>query len=422
MVNDTGTVHRPACDRMIVAQLGARMHYGVPRILAGAGRLERLYTDICGVKGWPRLLGLLPKSALPARLHRLADRIPQGLAPESITAFTSFGLEYARRLARARDTDERNAAFLWAGPEFCRRVIAQGFGQARSVYVFNSAGLELLLEARQRGVSGVLEQTIAPRRIEWKILSEEQARFPEWEAAAQAGLMTDYCDRESAEWAAADLIVCASDFVRDGIVACGGSAAKCVVVPYGIERVAASARPARRPGPLRVLTVGAVGLRKGSPYVLEAARRLAGRVEFRMVGAVDVLPGAERELRRHVELVGVVPRSQIQSQYDWADVFLLPSLCEGSATVTYEALFQGLPVICTRETGSVIQDKVDGFLIPARDPSAIAERLEHLASCDDLLSRMSRNARTSSASCTLANYGRNLVAAFEASGCLRPDV
>ena len=34
---------------IVVSQLGARMHYAVPRILHQAGRLERLYTDICAV-------------------------------------------------------------------------------------------------------------------------------------------------------------------------------------------------------------------------------------------------------------------------------------------------------------------------------------------------------------------------------------
>ena len=408
---------------MVVAQLGARMHYGVPRILARAGRLERLYTDICAVKGWPRLLGAFPQGMRPARLRRLLGRIPQGIPAGKITAFTGFGWDYARRLARAHHPDARIAAYLWAGQEFCRRVIAGGLGSARSVYVFNSAGLELLQEARRRGLRGVVEQTIAPRQVEWQIMAEEQARFPAWEEAAEAGLLQDYCAREAAEWAAADVVVCASEFVRDGIVACGGSAAKCVVVPYGIEPPAVAAvRPPRQPGPLRVLTVGAVGLRKGSPYVLAAARQLAGRAEFRMVGAVEVQPVAERQLREQVQLVGAVPRSQIQAQYAWADVFLLPSLCEGSATVTYEALFQGLPMICTRQTGSVIRDGVEGFIVPARDAGAIVDRLELLAASEERLTTLAENARRASASCTLARYGENLLAAFAAHGCWRATV
>jgi glycosyltransferase involved in cell wall biosynthesis len=61
--------------------------------------------------------------------------------------------------------------------------------------------------------------------------------------------------------------------------------------------------------------------------------------------------------------------------YAWADVFLLPSICEGSAMVTYEALSWGLPVITTHNAGSIVRDTVDGWLVPIRDSEAIAKKL-----------------------------------------------
>jgi glycosyltransferase involved in cell wall biosynthesis len=293
---------------IIVAQLGARMHYAVPRLLHREHLLERLYTDICASKGWPRVLGAIPRALRPARVQRLAARVPKDIPPARITAFTSFGFEYSQRVARARDAAERDAAFLWSGSEFCRRVNAHGFGHAPAVYVFNSAGLEILQEARRQGRKGILEQTIAPRAIERKLLREEAARFREWESPGpEPAQVDDFCAREAAEWAAADLIVCGSDHVKEGIVACGGEKARCVVVPYGIDHDAiSSVREQRETGPLRVLTVGAIGLRKGSPYVLAAAEKLGTRAEFRMVGAVGILPDAERRLRQRVEVTGII--------------------------------------------------------------------------------------------------------------------
>ena len=399
---------------VVVAQLGARMHYAVPRILDRAGLLERLYTDICASKGWPRLLHLLPRNLRPARIQRLLNRVPEGIPADRITAFTGFGLEYARRFARAQSTDERNAAYLWSGREFCRQVIAKGFGKAESVYVFNSAGLEILQEARRRGLKGMVEQTIAPRSIEWSLLREEAARFPDWEPPAREGsIMEEYCAREAAEWAAADLVVCGSEFVREGVIASGGSKDRCVVVPYGLDGTSfAAARPKRHEGSLRVLTVGAVCLRKGVPYVLEAAKQMGGRAAFRMAGAIQILPEVEKHVRQHIQLTGIIPRSEMAEQYEWADVFLLPSLCEGSATVTYEAMFQGLPVICTPQTGSTVRDGIDGFIVPARDSDAIVEKLERFAAKPDLLAAMAESACQNSTDYTLEKYGERLIACF----------
>src|SRR6202030_2558360 len=107
--------------------------------------------------------------------------------------------------------------------------------------------------------------------------------------------------------------------------------------------------------------------------------RLRGRAEFRLVGLSHVSTTALAELRSVVQLVGAVPRSEILAHYAWADVFLLPSICEGSATATYEALAAGLPVVCTPNTGSVVRHGREGFVVPVRDVEALVAALEQLA-------------------------------------------
>ena len=91
------------------------------------------------------------------------------------------------------------------------------------------------------------------------------------------------------------------------------------------------------------------------------------------------------------------------------DVFLLPSVSEGSAGVCYEALAAGLPVITTPNAGSVVRDGIDGFIVPIRSPEAIIEKLDRLASDPDLLAFMSKNARERSADYTLERYGERLL-------------
>jgi glycosyltransferase involved in cell wall biosynthesis len=76
-----------------------------------------------------------------------------------------------------------------------------------------------------------------------------------------------------------------------------------------------------------------------------------------------------------------------------ADVFVFPSLFEGSAVVTYEALACGLPSVVTPGSGSVVQDGVDGFVIEPRDVEALARRMEELGNSPQLRARMSLAAR-----------------------------
>jgi glycosyltransferase involved in cell wall biosynthesis len=187
-------------------------------------------------------------------------------------------------------------------------------------------------------------------------------------------------------------------------------------MPYGLDASQFYCPPrALHSGSVRVLVLGAVGLRKGSPYVRAAAARLKGKAVFRMVGTVDVLSKERAALSEVVELTGALPRSEVAKHLEWADLFLLPSLCEGSAGATYEALAAGLPVICTPNTGSVVRDGVEGFIVPIRNPEAIVEAIEILARDTELRRTMADNARKRATDFDLSNYGRRLVAAIQRS-------
>ncbi|YBV95436.1 glycosyltransferase family 4 protein [Phyllobacteriaceae bacterium JZ32] len=398
---------------IVVSQLGARMHYAVPRILARDGQLAHFYTDICATKGWPRLLRALPPQTLPTALRRLIGRVPQDIPVERTTTFPAFGLRSAvRRLAGKTRADE-TANALWAGERFGALVAAEGFHGAEGIYAFSGEALEQLKAARAHGLWTVVEQMIAPRDVVDHLVGEEDAAFPDWQMPAAADpFAAAYIARERAEWALADIVICPSDFVRRHVIEKGCPAARAVVVPYGIDSRFTIRRRERAPGPLRILTAGEICLRKGSPYVLAAAKRMQGRAVFRMAGPCTVLPRARAALDAHVELTGAVPRGEMRAQYAWADVFLLPSICEGSATVTYEALAAGLPVITTENTGSVVRHGVDGFIVPIRNADAIVEALEQLAANPSLRREMAANALARASEFTLQRYGERLLAAL----------
>ncbi|WP_296067891.1 glycosyltransferase family 4 protein [uncultured Agrobacterium sp.] len=408
-------------DKVVVSQLGARMHYAVPRIFASAGRLAHFYTDICATKGWPRIVNSFPATFYPPPVRRLAGRLPKGVPTALTTVFSGFGLRSVLRHMRARDVVEETSHAIWAGSVFSERVARRGFHGAAGLYAFSGDALEQMRAAKQQGLWTAVEQMIAPRDVVEALLAQEMARFPEWTGPAQDNPHARlFADREKAEWQLADVIVCPSEFVRKHVVACGGPQARCVVVPYGVNAAAAIDRQARMPGPIRVLTVGEVGLRKGSPYVVEAARLMEDRARFRMAGRVRAHDDVKQQISQWVELRGIVPRAQIIEEFRWADVFLLPSLCEGSATAVYEALAAGLPVITTENTGTVVRDGIEGFIVPVCDAEAIATAVRALADNPELRRTMSTNALLRAAEHTLESYGERLLAALSGPHLSKP--
>lgn len=400
--------------RWICCQLGARMHYAVPRLLHASSRLDRFYTDIyAGQGGWPRLLAALPGKCCSSGIRRLLDRTTSGLPKELVRSYSLFGLAYYARLKLAGSSEAMNLAHLWSGKSFGRKVVRDGFGTANAVYTFNTAALEILSAARRQGLFTVVEQTIVPRSIEESLLAEGHARYPGWEPErGQSAIAAVLAQREREEWNQADLIVCGSEFVRNGIQQCGGPVNRCVVVPYGVDSNFAPTVRKRSGEPLRVLTVGHLGLRKGAGSALEVAKALQGIAEFRWVGSVSLLDQARSDMSRHVELTGVVARRDIVKHYEWADVFFLPSICEGSATVTYEALACGLPVVTTPNAGSTVRDGVDGFIVPIFDVPAMVERLRQLHKDRDLLARLSQSTVSHSKEFSLSAYQERLLHAL----------
>jgi hypothetical protein len=403
--------------KVVVSQLGARMHYAVPRIFASEGRLAHFYTDICATKGWPRLVTSFPTAMFPAPIKRLAGRRPNGVPTDLTTVFSSFGLRSVVRHMQAKNVVEETSHAIWAGSLFSQMVARNGFHGAAGLYAFSGDALEQMRAAKQQGMWTAVEQMIAPRNVVETLVAKEKERFPEWTVASPHNHHAEtFADREKAEWALADVIVCPSEFVRKNVIAEGGAADRCVLVPYGVNPSFKIDRTPRMPGPLRVLTVGEVGLRKGSPYVAEAARLVGGAARFRMVGRPAIPGEIVQRISQWVELRGSVPRSQVADEFRWADVFLLPSICEGSATAVYEALAAGLPVITTENTGSVVRDGIEGFVVPVCDAQAIALAIEQVAANDGLRALMSANALRRAQEFTVDAYGKRLLAALPVSG------
>jgi glycosyltransferase involved in cell wall biosynthesis len=87
-----------------------------------------------------------------------------------------------------------------------------------------------------------------------------------------------------------------------------------------------------------------------------------------------------------------------------ADVFVFPTLFEGSAVVTYEALACGLPSIVTPNAGAVVREGAEGMLVPAGDVERLAAAIERLGGDPALRAAMARAARRRALEFTWRRY------------------
>jgi glycosyltransferase involved in cell wall biosynthesis len=254
---------------------------------------------------------------------------------------------------------------------------------------FNTNCLEALELLRQRGVFSLVDQ-VDPGLAEEEIVLAEVERWPGW-ATFPGRMPESYWDRLKAEWELADIILVNSTWSGNALVKQGVPREKLIVVPLSIDlNHAQPPRIVRAQGPLKVLWLGSIILRKGIPYLIEAARRLANQsIEFLLAGPLGISPEAVRTFPPNVKLLGRVTRDQLSQIYRQAHLFVLPTISDGFAITQLEAMAHGLPVIATPNCGQVVTDGIDGFVVPARDSLALADAIARLNYNRPLLSAMS---------------------------------
>ncbi|MBI3318638.1 MAG: glycosyltransferase family 4 protein [Candidatus Omnitrophica bacterium] len=374
-----------------VAMLGARQHYAVPRLLNRSGMLGRLYTELYA--------GNQTDGEIPAC---------------KVTSFNLFGLWYRWNSRRAAANRQLEALYIRGASAFARRVIRHGLRGADLLFSYNGPALELFEHAKQQGIPCVLEQIHVPQTVARTLLREEVNRWPDWELGLN--LQENFSpmeEREGGEWRLADCIVGGSPFALRGIDQQEGLRPKCRVVPYGVPldlfSPGAEKAPPHRTR-LKVLFAGGVSLRKGAPYLLEALRLLdSAGIEARFAGQVQLHPDKIHPYRSFASFLGPVSQGQMRQLYRWADLLVAPSICEGSALVTYEALACGVPVIATPNAGSWIQDGQEGLLVPIRDAPALAAALERFVQDSEFLRFCKRNAALGRKRIGLEAYRQRLV-------------
>jgi glycosyltransferase involved in cell wall biosynthesis len=408
--------------RFIVAQIGARHGYAVPTILEKAGMLERFYTDMTANVGFGRWF---VRCGPLVGFRRAARRLAARRVPDCIRARTAtfvppcFWFACNRALCRPDAEDRFREQLRWSRA-LGFAMVRRGLGKATHLYSTLGECGPLLAESKRRGLSVVTEIYILLSTE--RILKHENDCFPDWEPQPiDAAAIRREFPGEDELVARTDFAVCPSDAVRGDLEQnFGFPAGRSAVVPYGLNEswFGGPARPVAG----RLLFVGTACLRKGIHYFAMAAAHLRARgraYEFRVAGDVTSQT-ANHPYAKQLNFLGRIPRDQLRQEYATADVFVLPSLAEGSAEAAYEALAAGLPVITTTASGSVVRDAIDGRIIPERDATALARAIEQIVENRTLRARLAKSARSRARDYTLERYSERLVTALNSFAVGQP--
>ncbi|MHB1218023.1 MAG: glycosyltransferase family 4 protein [Alphaproteobacteria bacterium] len=353
-------------------------------------------------------------SALPAALRTTLERELARRYDPRVDASRVCSHAAAEILAvvanRFAPTWVGERATIWSDQLFDWRVARRIPPDTDIAIAQDGQSLNTIRAARRAGILAVLNQTTGFVLKAMETYREEARLNPEFADSLSSHLPVSALAYMRDEALEADRVLVPSEFVRDTLLEQGVDPARIAMLPYGVdvERFRPDWVPDPR-GRFRILYVGNLGQKKGIKYLLEAVRRLARPdITLTLVGHV-VGSGTGLAPYRHLfSHVPHVPYLQVHEMFRNADLFIYPSLHEGSAFANLEAMAAGLPVVTTHNAGSVARDGVDGFVVPIRSADAIIEAIERLRRDPARRAAMARAARARAEQFTWERYGDGL--------------
>ena len=411
--------------------------YELVRGLAEAGQLAGFMT---GYYHKPSVQNqLLPHlgrrgRSLPGQLSR---RVIAGVRPELVQAEPSYDmairlenrLSNSHPAARARLARWRTERFDKSAARRCPQLARSG---ASTALFFSDVGSgHAMRAAHQAGLKVVLSMVTGHMDEEMEILAREQARQPRFfpvylgDGALDVDELAWLHARRRADLAQADLVLVPSEHIARQVVDRSGvPAGRVRVIPYAADpdRFTPRFKPADISADrCRFLFAGGITQRKGLSDLLTAwqAVRRPGW-ELSLVGeapksAQDLIPADDPTIR----VLGRVAYGQMPGLMAEHDLFVFPSLFEGSAVVCYEALAAGLPVVTTPQAGSVVRHGVEGLIVPAAAPDDLAQAMLRLGSSPLLRHQFAEAARLRALEHTWDHY-RSRVATALAEAAAMP--
>jgi glycosyltransferase involved in cell wall biosynthesis len=251
---------------------------------------------------------------------------------------------------------------------------------AKVVYLWSGLSLDIFEHFHKIGAKIVIERINCHRATSRKILKIAEK---EWGIKKSVTISDDEIVCENRKLEIADAVFCPSPMVKASMIENGVAEEKLLVTSYGWAPERFKSLPIVRQEKERLtfLFVGSLCLRKGVPLLLKAWEKADIDAELLFCGQIDedIQTHFSEQLKgkniRHINYTRDV--GQI---YKDADVFVFPTLEEGGPMVTYEAMAHGIiPLVTAMGAGAIVQDGVNGIVLPDFDVDAWATAIKEVA-------------------------------------------
>lgn len=300
----------------------------------------------------------------------------------------------------------------WGNYIFDSRVASRLNAERPGLFLgFAGACRNSLRQANELSYVTAVERSSTHIRTQRNILREEYERY----GVEGQPISLQHVEREEQEYREADYIVTPSEFTAKTFLDNGVAERKLLRIPFGTD-VDFDPPDRESNSKFSVLFAGHASLRKGIQYLLPAWDELslsnaelviAGNVEDAVSDLVE-----QYEDDDSIRFLGWV--DDVASLYRNASALVLPTLEEGSARVTYEAMAWELPIITTPHSGWVGSDEEHGIEVPIREVSQLADAIKLLYEDEELRRDMGRNGRgLMESEYTWDDYGSRVWTAYQ---------
>jgi glycosyltransferase involved in cell wall biosynthesis len=413
---------------------GARDGYEVPVALAEAGLLEVLLTDFYG-RG-----GLLAKSGL-ARAVREHEKLPTD------KVLGSMALVLVRKVCGRlfADPEQRN---LWPDRLISSRIASAAARHSAHILTYEPYAVPRPHGGFPAGRKQIVFYYHPHVDTEDAIYRADQAKFPEFYGSER---VTDspWRRRAADAWKHADIVLCASCFTKQSLVAAGMEEEKIVVVPYGTaqpkaevpkvtsggsrvtggetvlqlgelkgrrevgESLPVTRNSPRATGSLRLLFVGRNPLRKGLHHLLmawNAAAKRPGDLLTIVCAAKPLEVQRLAEGRNDVRWLDAVSGEDLSQLYRESDALVVPSLCEGFGHVYLEAMGHGRAVVgtCNSALPDIGDEKQGVFTIGVGDVHGLARLICDASSEPSIFRNCSESAKQRAGEFTWGRFRKEI--------------